>query len=399
MRVEALQPLTGGINRLRNKGGADPRQLYDLLNGFVDQDGSAVSRPGVVKVYDLPTGTRGLAAANGVLNVFSDSPKEGVPDGVECIVLRHPTIDGLTLHDIHFAGPFLGDENGALLYVVVEFNNADVYHYWTRTADEWAADTAYQPGDLVQPSTPNGFLYRARRSGTPYPAWASGVNRSVGDIVEPPTSNGYYYEVIDVAADPTASGTTEPTWPAADGGVITEYTVATTSSTSAPTDTGSGALPDPIFDRYKCVVWDSTLDDGALAVDAQVGDLHDCWTPEEGFTRQPLRFVGEPVMQPCVRVTLSDGSTLRCSVSTPFTDPAAATDTQDWRAPGMLGHAAFNGDRVALEVVAVEDIGPQWVVPLDFGGRSFPAGDVGLVYSHNAQKAPGDPSFEPESPG
>lgn len=250
MHVETLQPLTGGINRLRTKGGADPRQLYDLLNADVAQDGSIVSRRGIVKVYDLPAGTKGLCAANGVLNVFSDSPKTGIPTGVECIVLRHPTIAGLTLHDIPFAGPFLGDASGALLYVVGEFNNGDVYHYWTRSATTWAANAVHQPGDLVQPTVPNGYLYRARRAGTPYPAWAAGVNRSVGDIVEPTTSNGYSYEVIDVAADPTASGTTEPVWPEAEGGVVTEYTVPTTGGSSAPTDPGDSTLPSDVSDRY-----------------------------------------------------------------------------------------------------------------------------------------------------
>lgn len=253
MRVVPLQPLTAGINRLRTKGGADPRQLYDLLNGYVDQDGSIVSRPGTVKVCDLPPGTKGLCAANGVLNVFSDSPKEDMPEGVECIVLRHPTIPGLTLHDIPFAGPFLGDAHGALLYVVAEFNNGDVYHYWTRTADTWAADHAYQPGALVQPSTPNGYLYRARRAAAPHPAWQAGVNRSIGDVVEPTTANGYYYEVIDVADDPTPSGSVEPTWPIGEGAVVTEFSDGGADGTSGttPTDPGNSTPPAPVSDRYE----------------------------------------------------------------------------------------------------------------------------------------------------
>jgi hypothetical protein len=40
------------------------------------------------------------------------------------------------------------------------------------------------------------------------------------------------------------------------------------------------------------------------------------------------------------------------------------------------------------EVVAVQDIGEEWVVPLSFGGRSFAAGDTpdALIYSHNTVK-------------
>ena len=252
MRTVALQPLTGGINRLRNKGGADERQLYDLLNGFVDQDGSVKSRPGTVKDYTLPEGTKGLCAANGQLVVFSDSPKEDMPEGVECIVLRHPSVPGLTLHEIHFAGPFLGDARGANLYVVAEFNNGDVYHYWTRTADTWAAETAHRPGDLVQPSSPNGYLYRARRAGETYPAWQAGVDRSTGDKVEPTTANGYYYEVTDLSADPTPSGATEPTWPTVDGATVTEFSVETDDAPASPTDPTDGStLPEDVRDRYR----------------------------------------------------------------------------------------------------------------------------------------------------
>lgn len=381
-RLQQLTSAKAGISRLRVKGGADKETLYDLLNGYVAQDGSLVSRPGTVKDYTLPAGTKGLCAANGRLVVFSDSPKT-VPDGVECIVLRHPTSPGLTLHEIHFAGPFLGDANGASLYVVAEFNNGDVYHYWTQSSDTWAADTAYAPGDLVQPSTPNGFLYRATRVGAAYPAWTANTARTEGDKIEPTVANGYYYEATDVSTG-GASGTVEPTWPTVEGATVREFTDGGPSGPSTPTEPSnpSGGAPP----RY-CVVWDSILDDGSRAIDAAVGDLHDCWTPVEGWTRKPILAVGVPHWEPAVRLTLADGSVLRCSATTPFTDPAAATDTQDWLAPSMTGRAAFNRSREALAVVSVEDIGMQWVVPIDFGGRSFGAGDVGLVYSHNINKS------------
>ena len=64
-------------------------------------------------------------------------------------------------------------------------------------------------------------------------------------------------------------------------------------------------------------------------------------------------------------------------------------------APDMLGRAVYvqrlQGTRfeVAIEsVVDVQDVGDREVIPLDFGGRSFPAGESrdALIFSHNMQK-------------
>ena len=136
------------------------------------------------------------------------------------------------------------------------------------------------------------------------------------------------------------------------------------------------------------MVADSIMDDGTLAGDACVGDVHETWTPEHGFQKHPIRWVGKPTMQPCVRITLADGSVMRCSVSTPFTDPFASTDERSWIAPEMIGKRAFNELRMAVDVVDVEDIGEHLVIQIDFGGRSFAAGDNGLVWSHNMAKMP-----------
>jgi hypothetical protein len=44
MRPVPVTTLRGGINRLRTKGGARADELYDLLNGYVDQAGGISNR-------------------------------------------------------------------------------------------------------------------------------------------------------------------------------------------------------------------------------------------------------------------------------------------------------------------------------------------------------------------
>ena len=68
----------------------------------------------------------------------------------------------------------------------------------------------------------------------------------------PQTSlNGYYYEVTDLSADPTPSGTTEPTWPTVDGATVTEFSVETDDAPASPTDPADGTTrPEDVRDRY-----------------------------------------------------------------------------------------------------------------------------------------------------
>lgn len=380
MRQVNLSALTQGIQRLREKGSPDPQSLYDLVNGYVAIDGSVRQRPGTELVAVLPAGTHGLVAHRGELVVFSIAPKT-MPAGFRCEVVTHPDSPTTDIKRVWFAAPFLG-----FMYSAVEFVDGKVFHYWLQDGNTWKADTMYREGTIVVPTTPNGLGYKATRLSAPNPAWAPDVARAVADKVEPTKANGYYYEVTNTGGDSPRSGKAEPTWPVKDGEVVVEW--ADTAPTTTPTtggDTGTGGGTD-WDDRY-CVAADSFLDDDTLASEAKPGDLHTTWKPETGFVRTRLVAVGKPILQPCVRITLSDGSSLRCSVTTPFTDPDAMRDGEGWLAPDMLGKRAFNGDGEAMEVVRVEDVGEQLVIPLDFGGRSFPAGDFGMVYSHNMRKA------------
>ena len=243
MAVTQLNAASAGISRLRTKGGAQPDTLYDLLNGYVDASGAISMRPGTVVTHVLPEGTIGLCAFNGGLVVFSHAIIEDMPRGVVCEVLTHPDSPTLPLARIHFAGPFLG-----YLFVTAEFADGSVHDYWLSRATPWQSQTTYRLGQGVQPTTPNGFTYRAQRLGDPGQAWAPNVERAVDDVVEPTTPNGFEYVATEVYGTPPRSGTVEPTWPTTEGEVVVEE--ADLTPPKPPTGGGGTDLPPDVGDRY-----------------------------------------------------------------------------------------------------------------------------------------------------
>lgn len=245
-RTVALNALKQGINRLRDKGGADPESLYDLENGYVTLSGTIQSRPGTTAHATLPAGTKGLCAFDGALVVFSNAAKT-VPAGYSCEIIISPDDPALEVYEIHYAGPFLG-----YLYVAAEFTDGHVYHYWLQRRDAWQASTNYKLGDVVEPTVRNGYAYRAHRLGDPAVVWAANAPRAIGDVVEPTTPNGFEYTVIDTIGTSPRSGTVEPDWPAEDGATINEDAdltagTATTTGTTTPSTT---TVPADTLDRY-----------------------------------------------------------------------------------------------------------------------------------------------------
>jgi len=254
-RSVALTTIKGGINRQRTKGGALQDSLYDLVNGYVSKSKTVVVRPGTVRVYNLPVNTaeegetKGLMAFEGTLHVFSDRFVD-VPTGITLHVITHPDAtpdDPIALSEINFAAPFMG-----FPYVVATFENGDTWHFWLQDGDEWEADTAYKFGDIVVPSTANGFAYQASRLLPANTAWAADVQRAVGDIVEPTVYNDFLYTVVDTQGDNPRSGSTEPVWPTTDGARINEDADGSTSVPSSVTEPPDiASLPAPnIRTRY-----------------------------------------------------------------------------------------------------------------------------------------------------
>jgi hypothetical protein len=248
MRLIPLGNLKGGINRLKVKGGVNAQQLYDLLNAYITQDGSINPREGTTRTAALNASTIGLANFNGVFQVFSTSIQT-VPGGFNCNMLVHPTDQTQTLTKIWFAKPFMG-----YLYVVAQFSNGNVVHYWLQSNGAWAASTVYKTGAIVTPlAAPNGLAYLAVRDLPANPTWAAETAVAANQLVEPTSYTGFYYKATGVAGTSPHTGSSEPVWPTAEGGTVQEFGDFSVSSTAAA---GTGAtstatpLGSSITDRY-----------------------------------------------------------------------------------------------------------------------------------------------------
>ncbi len=232
MRQILLNDFSGGVNRLRTKGGASGKLLYTLKNAYVTHENTVQSRPGTYTTYTLPAGTIGLTAFQGKLHVFADTVVVMTDDRFVCNVVKHPVSPTASLIAIHKAVPFTGH-----LYVVAEFDDGEIYHFYLRSPDAWTASTDYRQGDLVTPTTPNGYAYRARRLGSAYPLWSAGAARAVNDNIEPTVYSGFYFTATAVFGTNPTSGQTEPTWNSSTGATTIESSdgqVQVTPGTGTP---------------------------------------------------------------------------------------------------------------------------------------------------------------------
>lgn len=216
-RSVTLSAVKAGITRLREKGGATPDSLYDLLNGYVTAARTIVCRPGSAHDQMLPTGTKGLAVMGGKFVVFAKAQVSIANPAYRVEVLQHPDpASTADLADIHFAMPFLG-----FLYVVAEWSDGVIRHYWLQSATAWSAATVYTLNAQVQPTVPNGWIYTAQRIGAANPTWVAKKAVTNGDVIEPTIPNGFKYTASVSGSGPT-TGLKEPVWPTTNGVTIVE---------------------------------------------------------------------------------------------------------------------------------------------------------------------------------
>lgn len=239
-----LTVIQGGITRLRTKGGALRNSLFDLLNAYVTAGKTVFPRPGTTRIAQ-PSGTKGLTAFEDSFHVFSITPVS-VPDGFTDHVLVDPNDSSSALAFIHFAAPYMG-----FLYVVAEFADGTIAHYWLQQSGEWTADTVYMNSDFVVPTTANGFAYAATRTEPPHTVWAPSISVAANDIVEPTVYNGYMFKAITVVGDAPHTGATEPVWPTVEAATVQEFGDFDVASGAALGSTAAVQTPGTsITDRY-----------------------------------------------------------------------------------------------------------------------------------------------------
>jgi hypothetical protein len=301
MRTASFTAQRGGINRQRVRGGARADTLYDLVNGFVTGSRTVVNREGTVRDAVLAANTRGLTAFGGLLHTFSHQKEDYTPVGYLANVLAHPDPESTaTLQDIHFAQPFMG-----ALYVVAEWSDGRVAHYWLSSGGEWEADTVYFEGSVVTPTVPNGLLYKAvaNNPDAPTQTWQPLKNYIVGDKVLPTTYNGFYYQVTATQGDVPISGAFEPTWEASEGAEVIESADGTGAPAATEAEGAAPQVPPDVRDRYGT---GNTQISDASAAAVGLSDSVATWSP--GTLYQPGDLVKPRSVSPVINSAIPNAN-------------------------------------------------------------------------------------------
>lgn len=180
------------VSRLPSVAGAN--QLRELSNAYVTTGKSVKKRPGTRKVADLEPGTVGLTAGLDKLNTFYGvTPVSHANSLFHAHKLPFPG-SNKEVAKIHFGDVFLG-----FLYVVAEYADGSVRHFYLDDPGAWSASTTYTQGQTRRPTTGQGDLrFTVTTAGT--------------------------------------SGASEPTWPTTIGGTVSDGTVTWTAQSLAISD-------------------------------------------------------------------------------------------------------------------------------------------------------------------
>jgi hypothetical protein len=221
VRSVTLNASKAGMTRLRDKGGASPETLYELTNAYINASRSPTQRPGTTWAYQFGANTHGLVAFQGIFYAFTDNPASVVNTGnYRVFLLRNPVAgSAATLSKVTYAVPFMGYSDGT------------AHHFWLQNPSAWTANTIYSTNSLVQPTTPNGYYYRALPSNNP-PVWQPRTAYISGSYCQPSKYNGFYYQVTNITIPALApySGPNEPAWSTSLGGITMDFSAGNPST-------------------------------------------------------------------------------------------------------------------------------------------------------------------------
>jgi hypothetical protein len=134
---------SGGLDRRLSVNSQDASKLWTLRNAYITQAKRIAKRPGVRLLTNQLSGSFGLKAVNGALNVFCDAGSAFAAPSVSGLTITKVSLDipaagkgsGSTLARVHYADLFQG-----FLYVVGEYANGEVRHHYVDGATTYIAD-------------------------------------------------------------------------------------------------------------------------------------------------------------------------------------------------------------------------------------------------------------------
>lgn len=225
-----------GMSVLRTKGGASAKALQLLKNGWITSARTMQARPGSDLDRVLPAGSHGVIGFADKFHTFTAAPITNTDPLVDVDILLHPTGGPAGIKRIHRAFVFLGR-----LYVVAEFTDGVVQHYYLEDPAAWTHDTGVAEGQAIQPSVPNGYYYENLTTST-IPAWQANVQVALAESRQPRTANGFRYTITATTGNPPAyTSNNEPGWPTAAGGTVVERRYVTDNVQNPP----GSSTPDP----------------------------------------------------------------------------------------------------------------------------------------------------------
>jgi hypothetical protein len=179
-------------------------------------------------------------AFQGIFYAFTDNPASIVNTGnYRVVLLRNPVAgSAATLSKVTYAVPFMG-----YLYVVGVYSDGSAHHFWLQNPPAWTANTTYATNTLVQPTTVNGYYYRALPLNIP-PAWQPQTKYILNSQVQPSKYNGFYYKCTNLTIlSPPTSGPNEPAWSTSLGGITLDFSAG--NSSTNPTQINQPPTPPP----------------------------------------------------------------------------------------------------------------------------------------------------------
>ena len=128
-----VEDFRGGLDNRRMNVTSTPGTLVTLENAHITRGGEIEKRPAFVSLADLPTNTKGLAAAGGQIYVFGEVAAgsvtfaAGTPANINYVQLQHPT-PATALTKVLSVDFFNGK-----VYVAAQFADGRIYHYYDGT--------------------------------------------------------------------------------------------------------------------------------------------------------------------------------------------------------------------------------------------------------------------------